>query len=111
MEAAHIFAKQSHPATRYDPENVITLCSACHFRSHHGDFEEFRDFIIERMGGGAFFALKMRAQSTKNSRIPAQAVESTTEHPGAPRDDSGMDSGYDHGAGICTSGVEDGFPS
>jgi hypothetical protein len=56
----HIFSRR-YLQTRWDMENGISLCVYHHTLKAHGDPEEFRDFILKRMGNQRFMALKARA--------------------------------------------------
>jgi hypothetical protein len=56
----HIFSR-AYPGTKWDPANGVLLCVTCHLRWASVKFEEFRDWIIERMGEGAYTRLKYQA--------------------------------------------------
>jgi len=56
----HIFSRR-YLQTRWDMENGISLCIYHHSLQAHGDPENFRDFVIKRMGQQRFMALKARA--------------------------------------------------
>jgi hypothetical protein len=45
----HIF-KRDRLATAFRPDCVVGLCIACHYEWAHGEPDEFRDFMIARMG-------------------------------------------------------------
>lgn len=42
----HIFGKRTYPATRWNLDNGILLCYACHIFFAHSRPEEFRRFLI-----------------------------------------------------------------
>lgn len=56
----HIFSRR-YLQTRWDMENGISLCVHHHSLEAHNNAEEFRDFILKRMGNQRFMALKARA--------------------------------------------------
>lgn len=51
LQAAHILAKGSHPSIRYDLDNVIGLCLACHIFWSHRDPVGFVDWIEAKFPG------------------------------------------------------------
>ena len=56
----HIFSRR-HMGTRWLMENAVSLCVYCHRFRAHGDPENFRDFIIGRIGQRKFDELKWKA--------------------------------------------------
>lgn len=46
---------------RYDPDNAVSLCFACH-QYFHENFDEFRTFMRLRLGGHALDMLDVRAR-------------------------------------------------
>ena len=55
-------------STRYDPDNLVGLCFACH-QYFHGHPEEYREFFIARLGEVGYERLKMRCLGVKNTDI------------------------------------------
>ena len=62
----HIFSRR-HMATRHDSCNGITLCYGCHNHKAHGNPEEFRDFILNRLGQQEFERLKVKAYANAHN--------------------------------------------
>src|SRR3989304_368109 len=59
----HHIRSRTFRNTRYDTRNGIALCAYHHRFYAHGQYqEEFREFIIERMGRAEYDALVMRSQ-------------------------------------------------
>lgn len=59
LHAAHIFSRR-HKAIRHDEQNLVSLCAACHRRSHdHPD--EFRKWVIEQVGHDQYELLRKAA--------------------------------------------------
>jgi len=56
----HIFSRV-YPGTKWEPANGVLLCVTCHIRWASVKFEEFRDWIIGRMGVEAYVKLKYQA--------------------------------------------------
>lgn len=56
----HIFSR-AYPGTKWEPENGVLLCMPCHLRWASVKFEEFRDWIISRIGERAYLRLKYQA--------------------------------------------------
>lgn len=59
-EASHYFGRGKW-GTRFDPENVDTLCFACHKIWGSDDKEGYKVFKINQLGQQAFDALTLRA--------------------------------------------------
>lgn len=60
-EASHYFGR-GNERTRFDPENVDTLCFACHSLWGSRDKEEYRAFKIKQLGQAGFDALLLRSK-------------------------------------------------
>lgn len=70
-QASHYFGR-GRENTRYDPENVDTLCAACHRIWGSDDREAYRCFKIKQLGPEAFNELMIRANiTTKKDRAGA----------------------------------------
>ena len=48
-------------SVRWELDNMIALCWACHRYWAHHKYEDCRDFLIERIGQKKFDALKIKA--------------------------------------------------
>jgi len=57
----HHFFCRSYPGTKWEPDNGFLLCYPCHIKWAQVRHEEFRDFIIERIGNDSFQKLKYQA--------------------------------------------------
>lgn len=57
----HHFFCRSYWGTRWDPDNGFLLCYPCHTKWAQTRHEEFRDFVLTKIGEAAFAKLKMRA--------------------------------------------------
>lgn len=57
----HIFGKKAHPATRWNPDNGISLCFVCH-RNAHASPEDFRRWVLSWMGEREYENLYVKAQ-------------------------------------------------
>ena len=61
----HHFTYKSHPSTRYDLHNGLTLCPSCHYKVHtQGHFEKVRRAIVDSIGPEKFEALYRRAYNS-----------------------------------------------
>jgi hypothetical protein len=60
LQVHHFFGRR-HENTRFDPENVISLCFACHQFFHENPLLQCR-FFEERLGRGRYDELGIRAQ-------------------------------------------------
>lgn len=78
LGAAHIFGRDRHEL-RYDPENLLSLCTACHqwFDRNKGDlFNDEYDgikWLIKQIGDKALQNLRIRSQIT-TKKINAQFI-------------------------------------
>ena len=61
MQVAHIIPR-SHFNTRWDLDNLITLCWNCHFNWAHKNPLEFAEFVKEKLGEKKYNDLKIRGQ-------------------------------------------------
>lgn len=59
-QASHYYGRGKE-STRFDPENVDTLCHACHVIWGSEDREAYRDFKVAQLGEPNFRRLKLRA--------------------------------------------------
>ena len=64
----HIFSRR-YIITRWDEDNLLLLCFGCHFNYAHSKIEEFRDFVISKMGEGKYMLLKQKALSVRPMKI------------------------------------------
>lgn len=57
----HVF-KRDRLATAFDPDLVVGLCAQCHTGWAHGkDADDFKQFMIKRIGKDAFYAARRRS--------------------------------------------------
>ena len=76
--ASHYFGRGKEN-TRFDPENVDTLCMGCHKMWGSDDREEYRNFKIKQLGEKGFNNLLLRSnlywkKDRKMSLIQARAL-------------------------------------
>lgn len=57
----HHFFCRSYWGTRWEPDNGFLLCYRCHVSWAQTRHEEFRDFILTKIGEARFAKLKMQA--------------------------------------------------
>ena len=62
-QASHYFGR-GRENTRFDPENVDTLCGGCHRLWGSDDRETYREFKIKQLGDDGFDNLRIRANLT-----------------------------------------------
>ncbi len=71
LECSH-FWNRTHWATRYDPDNCISLCCPCHAGNSKGwEYEqqgEYRDFMTERLGKEKYDLLEAKHREFKSKR-------------------------------------------
>jgi len=60
LQCAHIIRRRYY-AIRWDPDNAVTLCRACHKR-YTEDELGWQDWVFDRIGEDAYRAMKFRAQ-------------------------------------------------
>lgn len=72
VEWSHIHGKGAFPASRWDADNALGLCSHCHGWSHGHGAAAFRDFISFRMGEERAQALAARVRRTVKVCVSAQ---------------------------------------
>lgn len=63
-QASHYYGRGKEN-TRFDPENVDTLCMGCHMIWGSEDRETYREFKIRQLGVGGFNALRLRSNLYK----------------------------------------------
>jgi 5-methylcytosine-specific restriction endonuclease McrA len=61
-QASHYFGR-GRENTRFDPENVDTLCHGCHQHWGSADKEGYREFKLTQLGQKDFDLLTLRANS------------------------------------------------
>jgi len=74
LQAAHGFPKGAYPATRYDLANGFPLCAGCH-RYYTQRWEEWRDFMLAKLGDEQFAQLRERALSPARKLDMAAIVQ------------------------------------
>lgn len=75
LHACHFHRRGLH-ATRYDPDNVVSLCMGCHLLMDRDKRGEFADFMGARLGSVKFEALDQRAKLTVKKKLAeAEALE------------------------------------
>lgn len=62
LQASHYFGR-SRESTRFDPENVDTLCFGCHQYWGSTDREGYRNFKVWQLGEKGFDLLTLRANT------------------------------------------------
>lgn len=80
-QASHYFGR-SKEGTRFDPQNVDTLCWGCHRIWGSDDKEAYRNFKIKQLGENGFKMLEVRAftyckKDRKMSYLIAKALWNT----------------------------------
>lgn len=63
-QASHYFGRSAE-STRFDPENVDTLCWGCHQHWGSTNREEYREFKIRQLGESGFKFLMIRNNAYK----------------------------------------------
>ena len=62
-ENSHYWGR-GREGTRYEPDDCITLCFACHKLWGHGDERDaYKDFMIKRLGQRRFDTLEIQAKT------------------------------------------------
>jgi len=59
----HIF-KRDRPTTAFLPEACVGLCTRCHTGFAHGKPEEFKRFMISRLGEDRYYELRRLSYKT-----------------------------------------------
>lgn len=59
--AHHLFGKGAHSSTRWNLDNLLSLCFFCH-RSAHASPEDFRRWVLSWMGETEYENLYIKAQ-------------------------------------------------
>ena len=62
LQASHYFGRAKE-STRFDPENVDSLCGGCHQYWGSTDREAYRIFKIKQLGEQGFKLLQIRAET------------------------------------------------
>lgn len=47
---SHFYGKCARPATRWDTDNAYAMCSACHYRHHHGTEADYAVILFGKYG-------------------------------------------------------------
>lgn len=63
LQAAHIYSRR-YRSVRWDWNNVLCLCSGCHFWSHHNPIL-FTEWVAEYLGEHKYIQLKLSASMLK----------------------------------------------
>ncbi|MFW6173498.1 MAG: HNH endonuclease [Elusimicrobiota bacterium] len=63
----HFFPKGQYGHLRYDEDNAISLCPACHFAHHHKGDPEIHIKVIENRGEKWFEKLREKAHHNPKS--------------------------------------------
>ena len=72
LHAAHCFSRGKW-ATRFDPENVCSLCYGCHrWLDTHPDLKT--EFFIQRLGQRAYDLLELRS-NTRGTKPTLQEIQ------------------------------------
>jgi hypothetical protein len=58
---SHYFGRGKE-STRFDPDNCVCLCMPCHRKWASDDREEYREFMIKRLGMRGFESLLVRSK-------------------------------------------------
>lgn len=62
LQWAHIHAKETHRAMRWDPDNALPLCGGCHrFKWHGPDPLAVHRFLVQHLGQHRVTVLALRA--------------------------------------------------
>jgi 5-methylcytosine-specific restriction endonuclease McrA len=71
-QAHHFFHRSGYPSVKYDVDNGMWLCFACHILKVHrnGQGEMARDALINHIGIRRFEELKARAREVRRFRTP-----------------------------------------
>ena len=77
LQCAHIFSRR-YMATRWDFDNAIPLCYACHFFWAHQNPMEFSTFIVSKLG--MVKVEQLREKSSKIIRYTLQDLEIILEN-------------------------------
>jgi 5-methylcytosine-specific restriction endonuclease McrA len=64
LQAAHVFGRR-HRATRWLPDNFVTLCAYCHRAEHQDAPGLVRAVALKRLGEAEFDALTRLAHSVR----------------------------------------------
>ena len=83
LQAAHIFSRRNL-ATRWDLDNGLPLCYACHFYWAHKEPVYFMDLVKEYLGEVKLMFLRQKASSVKKWTVEEmedclKALKSITE--------------------------------
>lgn len=63
LQNSHYFGR-ANEATRFDPENCMCFCYACHVRYGSTNREGYRDLMIRKLGEAGFKRLVARSNAT-----------------------------------------------
>lgn len=62
LSACHFWSRW-HEGTRFESDNVISMCFGCHQRMDADKHGEFRDFMLKRLGEKRFKTLEVQART------------------------------------------------
>ena len=68
LQCAHIYGRRNL-SVRFDQENCLALCYACHFHWAHREPILFTEFVQEYLGEERYTSLKHKARSIKKWTI------------------------------------------
>lgn len=65
LHCSHFYGR-GREGTRFEPDNCISLCMACHLRWGHGDErDEYKAFMLRKLGESRFQSLMVQAYQYK----------------------------------------------
>jgi len=67
-QAHHYFGRRKY-STRWEMDNLVSLCWACHRYWAHPDYESCRDYLISRIGQERFDELKLQSNQPGNFKV------------------------------------------
>lgn len=72
LQVAH-FISRSNYHTRWDLDNLVLLAKGTHYYWAHKKYNEFREFMIGRLGSTRFNALELREKMSAGSPVDTEA--------------------------------------
>ncbi len=65
LHCSHYWGR-GRESTRFEPDNCISLCMACHLLWGHGDQrDQYKDFMVHKLGEQRFKTLMVQANTHK----------------------------------------------
>lgn len=65
LHTSHYWSRGKE-STRFEPDNCIALCMACHLLWGHGDQrDQYKEFMVKRLGEARFKSLMVQANTYK----------------------------------------------